>query len=365
MSYCTNCGKPNSETAKFCTNCGAALTRSASDTTPDTISMPNSQQASDNRRPAKNNIIIFSILATAIALFGGYYFFLKHEPVRDGKGASSGYCDCGKKYIEAIVKVNEDFVNSFASYKFKKRQEARDKLQQLQDSANTSNLDCNNKAQIRYNSLRARYLNNIEQLTKFDASYSGNQALCVPGDQGRLATTYSLIESTIATIKDPEPDIERIKSDLIGKTIPGWSFQNLSEISQARISNTSSGSNVIEYTLDLKLNDLGNGSKHDARIIVTYVQQLNGWSYSKIREMFITYTNPAPLNTWQQVTVLQNCSYTILDNNQRYWVQDGSYGSKYKGGGKDADAYYLRSNQIFLMSREDYPVELVFKYTPN
>ena len=87
--------------------------------------------------------------------------------------------------------------------------------------------------------------------------------------------------------------------------------------------------------------------------------------FRRCEKGFFTHTNTAPVNSWISITPLQNCTYKIIDNGQGFWIQDGSYGSKYKAGGSDGDAYYLRSAQIYLMSREDHPVDLVFKYTPN
>ena len=56
----------------------------------------------------------------------------------------------------------------------------------------------------------------MDQLTKFDLAYNAQQGTCNPRNQSKLTSIYSEIESKISTIKDPEPDIEKIKSDLIG-----------------------------------------------------------------------------------------------------------------------------------------------------
>ncbi|MCB0540604.1 MAG: hypothetical protein KDE33_24015 [Bacteroidetes bacterium] len=313
----------------------------------------------------KNKKIAIGVITSFLVLFGVYRIFLKHDPERDGKSVAIAYCDCAEKANAGNIKANEEFLNSFSSYNFKKRQEARNKLEELKNPANTAQIECNNKAQIKYNELRNRYITNEEVQKKFDFAYTAQSGICNPSNQSKLNSMFAEIESKIATIKDPEPDIQKIKSDLIGKKIPGWNFDALSEFENAKISNTTHGSDRVEYTIDLHLVGFRSKDPHDAQILVTYNQGADGWYYGDVKEIFITYINTAPVNNWKRVTPLQNCTYSIIDNGQKFWVQDGSYGSKYKGGGSDGDTYYLRSSQIYIMSREDHPVDLVFKYTPK
>jgi hypothetical protein len=313
---------------------------------------------------AKNKMVI--IIVSALAVCGiALWFIFKADPESDAKKAAVAYCNCSEKYSDGMVKADEDFMNSFNSNNFKKRQEAKNKLQELQNAVAAISVDCNGKALSNYTEKRNKYLTDANQLKKFDLAYGSLLGTCNPGNQSKLASMNAEIESKISTIKDPEPDIEKIKSDLIGKKIPGWNFDALSEIDQAKISNVAHGSDRVEYTIDLHLIGFRLKEPHDAEIFVTYSQEEDGWQFGQVKEIFYTYTNTAPVNNWLAVTPLQNCTYKIIDNGQQYWVQDGSYGQKYKGGGSDADQYNLRSPQIFLMSREDHPVDLVFRYTPN
>lgn len=334
------------------------------------ISSPQTTTASENEFDIaewfkKNGKLVLGILTSVLVLFVIYQLFLKNDPEKDAKNTAIAYCACAEKQNDGNIKIHQEFLTSFSSYNFKKRQEARSKLLELQNQVNTEYSECSNKAQIKYNELRNRYITKEEALRKFDFAYTAQSGICNPSNQSKLSVIYSEAENKILTIKDPEPDIEKIKSDLIGKKIPGWNFDALSEFSQAKISNTIHGSDRIEYTIDLHLIGFRSKDQHDAQILVSYNQGADGWYYGDVKEVFITYTNTAPVNSWYSIIPLPNCSYRIIDNGQRFWVQDGSYGSRYKGGGSDADTYNLKSTQIFLMSREDHPVDLVFKYTPN
>jgi hypothetical protein len=327
--------------------------------------MTNEELESMKHLAFKNRRILIGALGFITVLIIVYYLFVRPNPARDGKKLASAYCACATKYNEAVAKTNAEFVSSFTSYNFKKKQDARNKIQELQNPTIAENSECNTKTQNRYSDIRNKYVSDQEQRAAFDMAFSARQTACSQADQSKLLASFTQIETAIATIRDPEPDIAKIKSDLIGKQIPGWSFRALAEIAQAKVSNTSRGSGRVEYTIDLHLIGLQLKDNHDAQILVTYIQNADAWNYDNARELYITFTNQAPANTWQNITPLQNCSYTIVDNGQKYWVQDGIYGPKYKAGGTDADIFYLKSTQILLMSREDRPVDLLFKYVPN
>ncbi len=312
----------------------------------------------------KNKMVI--VIVSVIAVCGiVLWLIFKADPESDAKKAASTYCNCSVKYYDGTIKADQDFVSSFSPNHFKNRQEARNKIQELQNAVVALSTDCNGKAQVNYTEKRNKYLADEEQLKKFDFTYNSLLGTCNPGDQSKVISLNAEIENKISTINDPAPGIEKIKSDLIGMKIPGWNFDYLGEFQKCEIINTNKTPNRLEYNLRMTMLDQRNGNTYPLAVIITYVQNDQGWYFNSVKMIYIEYKNTAPLNNWLAVTPLQNCTYKIIDNGQRYWVQDGSYGQKYKGGGSDADQYYLRSPQIFLMSREDHPVDLVFRYTPN
>ncbi|MGD0590120.1 MAG: hypothetical protein ABSA44_04900 [Bacteroidota bacterium] len=313
----------------------------------------------------KNKKVVIIVVASVGVLYGAYYFFLKNDPVNDAKNAASAFCDCSTRHNEAIIKVDEEFVKSFDTYGFKKRQEARNKLQELQYSVNAENSTSYNTAQQNYNDLRKRYIAEQELLGKFDFAYSALSGTCNPSNQIKLTSICSKIENKINSIKDPEPDIEKIKSDLIGQQIPGWRFAYLNEYKSAEITNTTRGNDRVEYQIKFHLIDNSSNSEHDCEVITVYLQGGQGWYFNNIKMVYITYTNTAPLNNWYKIEPLQNCRYSILDQGHRYWAFDGGYVRKKYMGGPNTPAFTLTTNDIYIMSRESQPVNIVFKYFPN
>ncbi|MBM3405503.1 MAG: hypothetical protein FJY10_11535 [Bacteroidetes bacterium] len=309
----------------------------------------------------RNFKLIILVVLAIVGIYLIYYFLLRNDPEKDARNAEKAYCDCQTLYNEALIIINRNFDSTFNSFQFKKRQEARDKLAELHNPANDEYSQCIAEAQQKYSKLRGRYLTKNEKLEIFDRTYSYQETSCKPTNQNMLIKGNSLVDDKIESIRDPEPDIEKIKSDLIGNSIPGWKFDNLHEFDSASIINTIRGSERIEYSVKFHLKDTDSG--HDCEVIVVYLQGDQGWYFNNVLLQYITYTNIAPVNEWEKIFPLRDTRYSILDQGHNYWVKDGYYGRKHEGGpGKSFD---LTSREIYIMSRESEPVELIFKYFPK
>ncbi|NOT50440.1 MAG: hypothetical protein HOP10_04090 [Chitinophagaceae bacterium] len=306
-----------------------------------------------------------TIITGSILLVCGVaaWILLKPNPERDGRKAAKAECNCKADHDKAITKAYEDFISGFDSAHFKSRSEARAKLQETMTGLETANIQCSTTAKEKFEKLGKKFRKDNKKAAKFYAAYYKSINSCVIGTD--RAALSNKLEEKIRTIKEPEPDIEKIKLDLINQSIPGWTFSYLSEIKEASVANTTRIDDRIEYTVDLKLESYSTNEQHDAQVIIAYNQGDDGWYMSNMNEVFITYNNMAPVGEWKTITPLSGCSYTIIDGGNKYWVQDGSYGTKYKGGGDDGETFQLSGSQIYIASREDKPVNIIFKYTPN
>lgn len=307
-----------------------------------------------------------TILGITFVLIAGIaaWIILKPNPERSGRKAGKAYCNCGAENSKGTTKAYEDFIKGFDSAHYQTRSEARGKLQESLMKLQNDYTTCSSKASGKYADLRKKFRNDYRKLARFESAYYKASSSC-KNDTTSMVGLFNKVEEKVKTIKEPEPGIDKIKADIINQSIPGWTFSYLTEIKQATITNTARTDERIEYTVDLKLENYSTKEEHDAQIIIAYNQGADGWYQSSMNEVFITYNNMAPVGEWKSVTPLSNCSYSIIHEGRKFWVQDGSYGSKYKGGGDDAEDFYLSSTQIYIMSRESEPVKLVFRYTPN
>jgi hypothetical protein len=306
-----------------------------------------------------------------LLLHGTYELFIKHDPERDGRRAASAWCDAHQRSINAIIRTQKQFIASFASYHFKTRVDAHGKIQEL-----TTSLE--NSADIRealnkWSELRKRYDGQPDKLAIFDNAYSlGIQRYNEPNTE--IVSLNHAIDTKIFTIHDPEPDSGMISGYLIGKQVPGWIFNKISEIKRVSILGVNHEGNNLKYTLDLALSDARTGGDYGADVVLTLVDGAYGWQTQDVQEIFITHTVTAPVNQWIPVVRQTNGSYTIIDEGHRYWITtDNPWGwpltwlpsdKKYKGGPGERPAN-LTSSTVYIMSREREPVDLVFKYFPN
>ena len=311
-------------------------------------------------------VILISGAGVLIAFLFVYNFFIKADPVKDGKNLARNYCACTEELDKSNLVTTESFLNDFDNIKYKSRIEARTALNNLMQTNQAKYSSCTQQADIKYKEKYADYNGNGGRNVQiFEQTYNSLIGSCGSNINTDLMSIQNKIDTKINTIIDPEPDIEKIKADLIGNNMLGWNFDALAEFDKATISNSSRAADRIEFTMDLHLIGVTAKDLHDAQIIVNYKQDESGWLFDGVKAIYITYTYSLQTDNWLTVTILNNSTYTILNNGQKYWIQEGSYGQKYKGGGTDGEQFYLNSSQINLASREDHPIELTIKYVPN
>ena len=377
MPFCTNCGNQNPDTAKFCTTCGSALVQSTNKFEKSVT--PQSQQVSVQPSELQKNFdevietikrlatehkkIIIGVLGLIVVFIVVYNLFLKANPTADAKKIASSYCDCSTKYTDALNKVNEDFIKSFSSNNFKKRQEARNKLQELQNPINISNNECNNMAQANYTELRNKYITNGEQLEKFDFAFSSQQGACNPGNQSKLSILYSEIEGKIKTIKEQGPGLEKIKGDLIGKEIPGSRFTYLSEFEKCTIIDSIETPDRLEYRVRLNMIWLPQNLHTETEVMIIYLANENGWYFSSVSMPDMFYKNIIPANLWIKISLLNNCTMHWDDNQKLVW-KTSETGQEMNTGPDETDIVLPYSNIYWVKSREGHDITVKFKYTP-
>lgn len=92
------------------------------------------------------------------------------------------------------------------------------------------------------------------------------------------------------------PDSNKVKIDLIGKHIEGWSFDNLSEFKQIRIINQENDNNKLIQTIELILAKDNAVAQYNAQLLVSYALDSR--------------------NTWQIQNVIQNSISEIYNKNE-------------------------------------------------
>jgi len=222
------------------------------------------------------------------------------SPEKDGiKAAKMMYSyqeDYVKKRNEITKEQNkayESYIKKFDSYSFKTRVEAREKLSEYLEKSKESfqklendYREWMNKAYEYRNKLASKYQTDREKESKFSYAYN-NYSPKERSSNMPQEDTYAnqrKAETMIQSIIPSKPDLEQLKSNLMGRTINNqtarsldsrmtgyseWKINSLDELKDLKIQNATEKGD--EYSLQIHLPLQGVVNKWDANIYVKYV----------------------------------------------------------------------------------------------
>jgi len=210
------------------------------------------------------------------------------DGIKAAKMAEKMAVDYQKKRNEIIREQNkayESYLKKFDSYSFKTRVDAREKLNEYLEKSRESlqkheanGYELGNIINEYRDKLKSKYVTNREKEEKFYYAFNNYQ----PTKLNSIATEsvnndyQSQINAKIQAIIPPKPDLERLKNDLIGRTInnlttgyTNWKLNSLDELNELEIRNsTDSGA---EYLFDINLILQGAANKWEANVSAKYV----------------------------------------------------------------------------------------------
>jgi uncharacterized membrane protein YhaH (DUF805 family) len=145
--------------------------------------------------------IVGSLIFVGLFFYGSFWLFFSRTPESDAKTASANYCSCEENYNSKLISLKKDFLNSFDGSKFKTREEAEQKLQKLENSAEKEFNICNSQAKAGYAELRNRYLQNKVELERFEKLFEVQKETCNPSNQLKLSEITDQVEEKISNMK--------------------------------------------------------------------------------------------------------------------------------------------------------------------
>ncbi len=188
----------------------------------------------------------------------------------------------------------------------------------------------------------------------------------------KMRAAFTLIHISISILlfvngcKNNFSEIEKIKSDLIGESVPGWNFDYLSEFKDFKILKKTEGVEWLEYDADLKLIDETDNKKINISVKIVYEKKYGVMLFRKVELKNRTYINKAPQGKWNTIYVLNDCTYKIMNSDQKFWLRDPCTGNQFKLGGKDGESTWgAKCDSVMIMSRENKDILLSFVYTQN
>lgn len=351
------CGFENATDARFCLSCGLPLGGAGGVTV---------QRAAPAPKTGIQRAAPWLAGAVAVVAVILYQFVFKHDPERDGKRVALTFCSCVETFNAAVLTADAEFLKGFDAFKFVRQRDAQVKIQEIAQSLVDAQGVCSAKAATEQTDLRQRYVTNAQTLQQFDFAFQAQNSLCNPSNKTAATEASINVQRRIAAINDPEPTVDQIKADLIGKQVPGWNFDSLVEYTGVETTNVSRAGNRVEYSLKLHLHDAPTNGDHDLEAIVSYLRGDQGWAFANVRELSITYDNLVQSNDWTSVTPPQNCSWTASGDKRLVWKAYSS-GPEVKSGPDVSAPFQLGAAgaSLLVKSREGMPVVVRFTYRPN
>jgi hypothetical protein len=163
----------------------------------------------------------------------------------------------------------------------------------------------------------------------------------------------------------PEPGIERIKSDLIGKQIPGWSFDRITEFRQAAITSIARTDERIDFRLDLHMLPYNSKdeSYYDTQIFATYLAGEDDWYLNKVEEIFITFDIQIPPGRWVTINSVPNCNLQPDEKNNLVWTSK-TWDYEIISGPGIGEVILPPAASYDVKARAKHPVRIKLKFRP-
>lgn len=205
----------------------------------------------------------------------------------DGKKAAERLCDCHSEYAVNLAGAYTSYIESFDSYGFGTRVEARDKLAALIQQVEAGFERSLGKAEAYKDNLAGKYLTNRTKSTEFQYAYEA-QIRAFRVVEADVASFQNRINGMILSIIPPKPDQDKLKQDLVGRKINDapdgyrrsgwyWEIKSPGEVKNVEIRNEVKSGDDYIYDVRILLQDEFN--QYEADVKITYVlRQHDEWT---------------------------------------------------------------------------------------
>lgn len=203
------CGFTNETEARFCGKCGTALQSSPSHLPSERASATGGVTHTEppSRRAGLRTLLLAVIAGAA---WGGYYLFLRQDPVRDGERAAAADCECTSALTARQVQALSGYLASFDEKQYKRRQAASDAFRETMDSTDTEYQSCIRDAASKQEELRERYTSDRAELERFHFALQARASTCRDPEANTRSQLLKQVGEKQHTIADLEADINEV-----------------------------------------------------------------------------------------------------------------------------------------------------------
>ncbi len=148
------------------------------------------------------------------------------SPESDGKNAAKDFCENIDLYVKKKSQAYLNFIKEFDNENYQSRVKARDDLNKKIDAIAAEYNSTIRQLEGKYNALLEKYMDDHERIIELVSAYRSivdEHSV----DSTMFATLKRQANAKILTIIPPQPDKEKLESDLVGRkvyAIPGGYF---------------------------------------------------------------------------------------------------------------------------------------------
>lgn len=165
----------------------------------------------------KNKAIVISPIGVIIIGLGVYYFFIRHDPTRDGKRVATAQWNCYKNYVFEKNNIVNEFIDKFESYKFTNRQKAKAMLDTLMLPTERQYKRNSEKTIARYEELKKRFAVDNDQTYKFEYAFNAQNEICRYDSNYNVASILDNALEKIKTIEGLTEKLDKILKRKFGR----------------------------------------------------------------------------------------------------------------------------------------------------
>lgn len=313
------------------------------------------------------NWVKANIVATGISLFiliGGflaYKLFFAPNPEKAGREIASMDCDCINQHKIGISEAYQKMLGGFDNFGFTKRQEAYDKLNEIEKPLVENYEKCKDKVNAKaeksykgfkgaeFNVFQETYLSNSCTKRIYGSSVDSTAVFSETSLYSRdpiLASNplRSKILEKIDNINDPVPTIAKIKEDLIGKDFNSWRISYPSEILNIYVIKSENDQSSLRIETRLTFEDNQSKEKFYAIVNLFYSNAGGQWLFNRVDDKLLI----KPEQNYFVGRELCVVGKWRWERNYATYYSDGTWEGRWDDGSTTIGTWRIFLNQFIL-----------------
>lgn len=295
----------------------------------------------------KMGAAVTAIVVAAVTL-PAVHFISKPDPQGDGQLIAADQCKCVEQYNQQLAEAGQQFLDRFSSHGFKTRTEARTAYAPVYNSANEALGQCANAVQAKLNAKQAEHQTDFYYGQALMGAFHVRTATCMLNQTARTGYDQK-VQTLVETITEPRPDLERMKADLVGRTIPNWTFKSTNDFTNVVNTGIYGTDTRLESHLDMDLND-PEGRSPTARLVLVYNLRDGQWWLDQVNHKEVVYHLTVTNDSWYQWPIPKGANYTF--NSGKIWVVSDRGYRRIKCGPDVGGQTIPHSSKLQFASRE-------------